>query len=164
VAGYHLVFWALRSHAKSDLLHRLDADSYSSEEVAVLTVPVLLPYPVYAEGYQRVSGEVEYNGEYYQLVKQKIENDTLFMVCVKDHKQKSLDRTMNEYTNLTNNLPASAKRTMDLMGKLFKDFMATNFVAPSINLVLKYDILFSGDDFLVIQQAFPIDSPPPEHA
>jgi len=145
-------------------LHRLDADAYSSEEVVVLTVPVSLPYPVHDEGYQRASGELEYHGEYYQLVKQKIENDTLFMVCVKDQHQKRLDRTMNEYTNLTNNLPSSAKHTMDLMGKLFKDFTATSFITPSMDLVLKYDILFSVGEFLIIQQVFPIDSPPPEQA
>jgi len=98
------------------------------------------------------------------LVKQKIENDTLFLVCVKDHQQKRLDRTMNEYTNLANNLPASAKHTLDLMGKLFKDFTVTSFTTPSIALALKYDILFSVDDFLIIQQAFPVDSPPPEQA
>ena len=159
-----MVFWALRSQAKSDLLHRLDADAYSSEEVVVLTIPVSLPYPVHEGGYQRANGEVEYNGEYYALVKQKIENDTLFMVCVKDHQQKRLDRTMNEYTNLANNLPASAKHTMDLMGKLFKDFTGTSFTTPSMALVLKYDILFSVDDFSIIQQVFPIDSPPPEQA
>ena len=159
-----MVFWALRSQAKSDLLHRLDADSYSSEEVVVLTIPVSLPYPVYDEGYQRANGELEYNGEYYQLLKQKIENDTLFMVCVKDHQQKRLDRTMNEYTNLANNLPTSAKHTMDLMGKLFKDFTVTSFTTPSIALALKYDILFSSGNFSIIQQVFPIDSPPPEQA
>ena len=159
-----MVFWALRSQAKSDLLHRLDADSYSSEEVVVLTIPVSLPYPVYDEGYQRANGELEYNGEYYQLLKQKIENDTLFMVCVKDHQQKRLDRTMNEYTNLANSLPTSAKHTMDLMGKLFKDFTGTSFTTPSMVLVLKYDILFSEDNFSIIQQVFPIDSPPPEQA
>jgi len=154
----------LRSQAKSDLLHRLNADVYSSEEVVVLTVPVSLPYPLHEEGYQRANGEVEYNGEYYALVKQKIENDTLFMVCVKDHQQKRLDRTMNEYTNLANNLPASAKHTMDLMGKLFKDFTGTSFTTPTMALVLKYDILFSVDNFSIIQQVFPVDSPPPEQA
>ena len=60
-------FGHLRSQAKSDLLHRLDADAYSSEEVVVLTVPVSLPYPVHDEGYQRANGEVEYNGEYYAV-------------------------------------------------------------------------------------------------
>ena len=68
VAGYHVVFWALRSQAKSDLLHRLDADAYSSEDVVVLTIPVSSPYPVYDKGYQRANGEVEYQGDYYELV------------------------------------------------------------------------------------------------
>jgi hypothetical protein len=85
-------------------------------------------------------------------------------VCVKDHQQKRLDRTMNEYTNLANNLPSSAKHTMDLMGKLFKDFTGTSFTPPTMDLVLKYDILFSVDNFSIIQRVFPIDSPPPEQA
>jgi hypothetical protein len=164
VAGYHVVFWALRSQAKSDLLYRLDADAYSSEEVIVLTVPISLPYSIHDAEYERANGELEYNGEYYQLVKQKVENDTLFMVCVKDHQQKRLDRTMNEYSNLANNLPTSAKNALDLMGKLFKDFTSTSFTTPSMDLVLRYDILFATDDFLIIQQVFPIDSPPPELA
>jgi hypothetical protein len=159
-----VVFWALRSQAKSDLLHRLNADAYSSEDVVVLTIPLSLPYPVYDAEYERADADLEYKGEHYQLVKQKIENDTLFMVCVKDHRQKSLDRTMNEYTNLANSLPTSAKHTMDLMGKLFKDFTGTNFTTPSMALVLKYDIPFVVDDFNLIQQISPVDSPPPKLA
>jgi len=162
VGGYHFVFWALRSQAKKDLLHRLDADAYSSEDVVVLTVPISLPYPLHDDEYQRADGEVSYNGEFYHLVKQKMSNDTLFMVCVKDQQQKRIHHSMNEYTKLANNLPASTKNTMDLLGKFFKDFTTTPFASPSVALVLKYDILFAVNDFSVIQQSQVIDSPPPE--
>ena len=162
VAGYHVVFWALRSQAKTALLHRLDADAYSSDDVVVLTVPLSLPYPVHDVEYERADGEVEYRGEYYRLVKQKVQHDTLFMVCVKDHQQKRLDRTMNEYTNLANSLPNSAKSTMDLMSKIFKDFTGTSSIPLSMNLVLKYDIRFAVNSFPIIQEVLPIDSPPPE--
>lgn len=162
VGGYHFVFWALKSQAKKDLLHRLDADAYTSEEVVVLTVPISLPYPLHEATYQRAEGNVEYNGEFYHLVKQKVENDTLFMVCVKDQQQKRLHRTMNEYTKLANNLPSSTKHTMDLLGKMFKDFTAPANVAASFRLVSKYDILFTLNDVLIIQQAPAVDSPPPE--
>jgi len=157
-----LVFWALRSQAKTDLLHRLDAEAYSSEEVVVLSVPISLPYPMYDATYERANGEVEYNGEFYQLVKQKIENDTLFMVCIKDHQQKRLHQTMSEYTNLANNLPASTKHTLDLLGKFFKDFTEPSFPIPSIELALRYNILYAVNDSTIIQQILPIDSPPPE--
>lgn len=162
VGGYHVVFWALRSQAKNNLLHRLDADAYSSEDVVVLTLPVSLPYPLHDNDYERATGEVEFKGEYYQLVKQKVENDTLFMVCVKDGNQKHLQQTMNDYTNLANNLPTSAKHTMDLLSKLFKDFTSTDFTIPSPDLFLKAENIFAVPDFAIIQQSFPVDSPPPD--
>ena len=77
VGGYYLVFWGVRTQAKKDLLHRLDADQYSSEDLVVLSIPVNLPYPIQQNGYERVDGEFEYGGEYYNLVKQRLQNDTL---------------------------------------------------------------------------------------
>jgi hypothetical protein len=157
-----LVFWALRSQAKLDLLHRLDADAYSSKEVVVLTLPVSLPYPIHDPTYERANGEIEYKGEFYQLVKQKVENDTLFMVCVKDHDQKRLNEAINEYTDLTNNLPAGSKRAMDLLGKLFKDFTSIDSFMPSFAPNLSDGILFPFTSSLIIQLPLSVESPPPE--
>ena len=160
--GYYLVFWGLRSKAKTDLLHRLDADAFSSEEVVVLTLPVSLPYPIHEARYERADGEVEYNGEFYRLVKQKIEKDTLFMVCIKDRQQKKLQRAMNDYVSLANSLPASAKHTMDLLAKIFKDFTRSSDILLSLRGGWSTDILFSVKDFSLLQQVYPIDSPPPK--
>ena len=162
MGGYHLFFWALRSQAKSDLLHRLDADAYFSEEVVILTLPVSLPYPIQDPDYERANGEIEFHGEFYHLVKQKVANDTLFMVCVKDHDQKRLNEAINEYSELTNNLPTTSKHAMDFFGKLFKDYAKPIFNTPAPALSLSFDILLGAPEFLVIQQSFPIDSPPPE--
>lgn len=162
VGGYHFVFWALKSNAKADLLHRLDADAYSSEDVVILTLPVSLPYPIHDPDYQRADGEVEFGGEFYQMVKQKVENDTLFMVCIRDVEQKRIQRTINEYTNLASNLPVDAKQAIDHLGKLFKDYTAGFSSGISKHLVLKYDLLFADDSFEITQYPLPIDSPPPE--
>lgn len=162
VGGYHFVFWALKSSAKADLLHRLDADAYSSEEVVVLTLPFSLPYPIHDPGYERADGEVEFGGEFYHMVKQKVENDTLFMVCIRDVEQKRIQKTINEYTSLTGNLPADAKQAIDHLGKLFKDYTAEFSSGISKHLVLKYDLLFANDSFEIMQHQLTIDSPPPE--
>lgn len=161
MGGYNVVFWALKSRAKKDLLHRLDADAYSSSEVVVLTMPLSLPYPIHNPGYERADGEVEYRGEFYHLVKQKVENDTLFIVCVKDSEQKRIQQTMNEYTNLTNNIPADAQKTIDLLGKLFKDFTSPFSTGPAKLLVLKYDIVFDFVSSNVDERALSVESPPP---
>jgi hypothetical protein len=154
----------LRTQAKTDLLHRLDADVYSSEEVVVLSIPVTLPYPVHDGAYKRANGELEYKGEFYQLVKQKFENDTLFMVCVKDRHQKRIQRTMNEFTNLANNLPASTKHTLDLFGKLFKDYTATAFSIASRVAACGYDVPDTAYQFSFLTPSLSIESPPPKLA
>ena len=146
-------------------MHRLDADAYSSQEVVVLTIPISLPYPIHEANYERADGELVYHGEFYHLVKQKVENDTLFMVCVKDLQQKRLERTMNEYANLANNLPASTKHAMDLFGKLFKDYTSTGFTtlySPAIGQ--KIDILFAVYEFPFTEPTLTVDSPPPERS
>ena len=156
------MFWALRVQAKTDLLHRLDADVYSSDDVVVLSIPVSLPYPIHEASYERANGEVQYGGEFYLLIKQKIENDTLFMVCVKDRHQKHLQKTMHEYTNLANSLPASSKHTLELLGKFFKDFTGASFIIPSVTLTLQYNLEYGAGDSAIIHQILSIDSPPPE--
>jgi hypothetical protein len=142
-------------------MHRLEADSYSADDVVVLTLPVTLPYAIHNPGYERAVGEVEHAGEFYHLVKQKIENDTLFIVCLKDEVQKRLQQKMNEYAKFSNNLPVDTQKTIDLLGKLFKDYTATFISQPSKFLVLKYNFLFADASLKIMEQALPIDPPPP---
>lgn len=162
VGGYYVVFWGLRTQAKKDLLHRLDADQYSSEDLIVLTIPVSLPYPIQQNGFERVNGEFEYQGEFYNLVKQRLENDTLFMVCIKDHQEKKLVNAMSEYTNLANSLPSSAKHTIDLFGKLFKDYTSTELTCISSGKEWCLNISFTEETFELLQKDYPILSPPPK--
>jgi hypothetical protein len=87
------------------------------------------------------------------------------MVCVKDLQQKRLEQTINEYTNLANNLPASTKHTMDLLGKLFKDYTSTGFTTLSLARAgQKMDILFAVYEFHFTAPTLTVDSPPPERS
>lgn len=144
------------------MLTRLDADKYSSEDLVVLAVPISLPYPIQQNGYERVNGEFEYQGEYYNLVKQRLENDTLFMVCIRDKQEKRLANAFSEYTNLANSLPTSAKHTIDLLGKLFKDYTSTEFTFISTVTGWFLDVPFAEKEFTVLQRNYPIPSPPPK--
>ncbi|MDH4088826.1 MAG: hypothetical protein OEV74_01030 [Cyclobacteriaceae bacterium] len=162
IGGYYLVFWGVRSQAKKDLLHRLDADEYSSKDLIVLTIPISLPYPIHQDGYERVDGEFEYQGEYFNLVKQRLENDTLFMVCIKDRHEKNLVEAFNEYASLANDLPSGAKHTMDLFGKLFKDYSTTAFATSASGKGWCQLIPCITEQFPLIQKNYPIHTPPPK--
>ena len=165
VGGYYLVFWALRSQAKSNLLHRLDADEYASDDIEVLTIPIdiNLPYPVSQKpGYQQTDGEFEHNGSHFNIVKQKIENDTLYLVCVKNHQEKKLVSKLNEYSNLMNNVPSGTKHTIEFWGKLFKDYTSSSLTSTVHNEGWVFSSSFVELTFTVLTKDYPILSPPPK--
>ena len=155
------MFWGLRSNARADLLQRLDAEKYASEELIVLTIPLSLPYPIQENDYERVNGQFEYKGQFYHLVKQRIDNDTLFMVCIKDIQEKKLVSAMYAYSDLANSLPSSAKNTMDLLGKLFKDYTMDTFSISGYR-GWSLDIAFATPSFELPLQSYPVISPPPD--
>lgn len=161
VGGYYLVYWGLNTKAKKDLLLRLDAENYSSEDLIVISLPMSMPYPLQQKGYERVDGEFEYNGEYYSLVKQRLENDTLFMVCIKDQTKKKLATVLNDYSNFANNLPASATHTLELFGKLFKDYTVSVTSLISTHTGWAIPIFYGEMQFALLNLDYPVISPPP---
>ena len=156
------MYWALESKAKKDLVQRLDVDNFASSDLVIISIPMSLPYPLQQQqGYERVDGEFEYQGEYYRLVKQRLENDTLFMVCIKDHSKKKLEKVLNEYSNHANNLPQSANKTLDVFGKLFKDFTPNTITQITTGNGWSAAISFADIQIALFDLDRPVNSPPP---
>src|SRR5688500_16103834 len=106
VGGYYIVFLGVRHHHRQELNARLDANLYQDEEIVELKIPITLPYPLQQRGFERVKGKFEHQGELYKLVKHKLENDTLHVICIKDHEEKRLEGAATKYANLSNDLPS----------------------------------------------------------
>jgi len=68
---------------------------------------------------------------------------------------------MNEYTNLSNNLPADAQKTIDNLGKLFKDYTTTYASILLSFLGLEQDFLYADGSFKITERSEAIESPPP---
>jgi hypothetical protein len=162
VGGYYLVFWAMDHRAKSDLLQRLDAGDYNSKEAIVLTIPFTMPYPVYQDGYERVDGDFEYNGESFKLIKQKLENDTLFIVCIKDRESTRIAAAYSDFTKVTHNHPVSSKKAISFLTKIYKDFKSTEFKMLYKSRLMYERTYFAVSDSDIKQGNFTLDSPPPE--
>lgn len=120
--GYYALYQAIRSHSHDTLLKRLDNDQYKNEETVTLKLPLAIPYQTNTD-YQRVDGSFEHLGEYYKLVKQKIENDTLLIVCYRDKVEKKLSNLLTEYVKVTNDIPSSSKSAaLKLLNSFSKDY------------------------------------------
>ncbi|HEX6890362.1 MAG TPA: hypothetical protein VF141_06710, partial [Chryseolinea sp.] len=106
--GFYGLFIGLRYKNEIDLVQRLDNDQYLEEQTVTLKVPMTLPYHLDSE-YERVDGEIEHDGEFYRLVKQKLQKDTLYIVCIKDQGSKRIKQALADYVKTFTDKPADAK-------------------------------------------------------
>ena len=163
VGGYYLVFWTLRLDANQKLDQRLDQNQYNNEETFLFKLPVTLPYGLNQEGYQRVNGSFEHNGEFYKLVKQKHENDTLYIVCIRDHEEQKIVNAFSDYVKLSNDLDASSQKDgLSLLSKLSKDFEPNIFLDIVMTDGWFLDTFYADQSSSILEEKKVIHSPPPE--
>jgi len=156
------VFWGLERRAENELAARLDADIYSEEETVELKIALTLPYPIQQQGFERVNGKFEHKGEFYKLVKQRVLNDTLYVICIKDQQQKSLNKTMNDYVKLSNDLPGAASKAINLLSKLIKEYNVGTSPIQNGSVHFNYVVSFTGFATDLITCESKIASPPPK--
>lgn len=116
--GYLVLFLCLQLHYSSSLKQQLDISEYSGSDAMIAKIPLSLPYPVNFDGYERVDGQFECNGEVYKLVKQNLVNDTLYIVFVKDKKGSALNKSLADFVKQTGEpLSKTASKLIDFLGK-----------------------------------------------
>ena len=162
VGGYHLLFWSLRLQAKKDLLHRLDAEQYASEEFVVLSLPITLPYLLHQPDFTPAHGEVEFKGQFYSMVKQMVKGDTLYMICIKDRNRSQLETTFAEYTNLASDIPLGFADGIDVLSKLYKDYTFVEMDALYLPFTITSPTLSGPTDFMAASPLIQVESPPPQ--
>lgn len=129
--GFFGLFVGLQYKTKLDLVQRLDNDDYLEEETVTLKVPLALPYHIDSDEYERVDGEIEHNGEFYQLVKQRLVKDTLYIVCIKDHDSKRIKQALADYVKTFTDKPVDAKHAGKIFAGFIKDFLPTHIEIAS---------------------------------
>lgn len=156
------MFYGLRFRADQQLNARLDGSSYLVNETIELKIPVTLPYPIHEKGFQRTEGRFEHHGEFFKLVKHKLQDDTLYVVCIRDQKTKHLVNTMTNYLELTQAIPASGHKALNLLSKLLKDYYSTTDIIIIHQNRFSMTLLFHAASEFFPSLDMPVQSPPPE--
>ena len=96
VMGYYGLFLGLKYKNTVRVMERINAAGYNPSEAMTLKIPLSIPY--YGDtDFERVDGEIEHQGEFFRLVKQKLEKDTLYVVCIKDSNAKHIHKALTDY-------------------------------------------------------------------
>jgi hypothetical protein len=162
VGGYYILFWGLRHQSDLELKARLDAELYSEDHLLELKIPVALPYPIEQQDFKRVDGRLEHQGEIYKMVKHKLENDTVYILCIRDLEEKKLVKNMTEFGKMANDLPASSKNPLNTLFKMMKDFQQADIENIFTSADQRSPIYFSGNTIAFLSLIQSIPSPPPE--
>lgn len=163
VGGYYIVFWGLRYQTDQKLTYRLNTDQYDPSETIEIKIPVTLPYPIQDRDFERVDGRFEHNGEHFKLVKHKLQNDTLYVVCLRDQETRQLVTTLTDYVHLTQALPGAdtSQKALHFLSKLIKDFYSHSNVSVLHQSGYIMDMLFNETPARLLQAVIPVLAPPP---
>jgi hypothetical protein len=162
VVGYYLFFLGLRYQANVVMNQRLETADYKVDETITFKVPITVPYYADSKDYERVNGSFEHHGEFFKFVKQKLERDTLYIVCIKDRREKQIFNAMTDFVKLSNDLPSSSQHTLKLLGSLIKDFVPTPSVNTHAGQGSYLALNFIPVQFNLLANDLPVLSPPPD--
>jgi hypothetical protein len=124
--GLYGILVGLQFKFAAEANKELDDDLYSTTDAITIQVPLSLPYSIEEQDYHRVTGEFEHQGEIYRLVKQKLNRDTLYIVCIKDSKSKKINQALADYVKTFTDRPFNAKQHgTKLIYSIIKDFLNT---------------------------------------
>jgi hypothetical protein len=143
VGGYTMFIHMERDNSRK-LSAQLDNDEYAGREAITIKIPYSLPYSNHPEHYERVDGSFEHDGQIYRLVKQKLFNDTLYVVCVKDAKGTEIRNDFKGYVSTFTNHASDSKSESKSLLQLTKDFEPPMIVAVVPGEFLEYSIGVSG--------------------
>ncbi len=158
--GFYGLLQGLRYKSTRNLVQRLDNHQYAEEETFTIKVPISIPYQSDSEMFQRVDGEIEHNGEFYRLVKQKFQRDTLFIVCIKDHESSRIKQALADYVKSFTDKPV--KHTGKQFISFIKDFLPTYIKISNGSEGWNYSIAIQSYTVYFYNRTLSVVTPPPQ--
>lgn len=102
--GYQLWFYFEQRNSDKNLEASLDKNDYDPAELITIKVSLSLPYQNDTKEFERISGEIKFNGKIYKYVKRKIENGELVLMCLPDKNKMQIEKSKDDFFKNTNDI------------------------------------------------------------
>jgi len=84
--------------------NKLDNKEYDASLLIEIRVPVSLPYQTDWKEFERVDGEIEFNGMHYKYVERKLEAGEMIYKCIPDKDKAQMLNARENFFKLVNDL------------------------------------------------------------
>ena len=159
--GYYGIFLGLKYHNTISVNQRLDDEKYLESQTITFKFPISIPY-VPNTDYHRVTGEIEYKGSLYHLVKQKYFNDALYIVCYKDSKSEELNQALASYIENFGSTKSTNPNSVKTVPTFIKDYVISKLLIQSSANGWNNVVGFARFESKLVSIPHSILSPPPE--
>jgi len=160
VIGYYGICAGLLLKANHRANQQIEDNNYDHAQTITVKIPLTLPYPVQNE-FEHVSGDFEHKGEFYKLVEQKYENDTVYVVCLKNNEKKKALAVLNDVVKQSAN-QSSSNQDAKTLATILKDYnpVTEEFVIQPLQSLdaSKYIPVVTNN---ILSQILPVPTPPP---
>ena len=104
----------------------LDKNIYNEEELVAVKIPLSLPYQNDQKEFERVDGEISFNGKIYKYVKRKIAEGNLILLCLPDYNKMRLKKEKEDFYKDANSLAqnSGSKKQENSKGNAFKNLLS----------------------------------------
>jgi hypothetical protein len=131
IIGYRVWFYYAEQKADMAMESRLDKDEYDINELISITVPLDNPYQLEQRNFQRIDGEINFQGKNFKYVKRKVSDGKLILLCIPDARKMVLKKGKAEYGNAANDLNGNSKGSSRPGAQ--KSFSGNDYISQSFN-------------------------------
>ena len=164
VMGYYGIFIGLQYQNEVAMIKNLDADRYDESETITIKVPIAVPYVAGSGDFERVNGIFEHQGEFFRLVKQKYEHDTLTVVCIRDSQNERIHEALTDFVKTFSDQPADGSENSKITLTFIKDYIPQTFSINSCAAGWNADLLKDNHYTNLIPTFVPSVIHPPERS
>lgn len=169
MVGYSIVYLSEERYTISSVGKDLVEQAAGSADI-VIKVPVAVPYQTNWDAPEPVQGQIEHEGQFYQMKSRQLINDTLYVRCEFD--QNARDRFSDLVSKINDQVTGQATGSQqDAHSSILKNFLKEYMTAgrqhvfyvlewePSKNMALQFPVRS-----ILPERYYAIPSPPPDLA
>lgn len=162
VLGYQALFFGLRLKSDIQFADRVLNERYEAQQTVTLRIPVALPYSYDQENYQQAEGRFQYAGKYYQLVAQRMYQDTLYVVCLYDEGTTKIEKDYSDYVKtFADQSDSHHQKARTITPSFIKEYLASSCTLKPVDPGWSTSIVYNSEgEFLVPSYSVSIIHPP----
>jgi hypothetical protein len=163
--GYYFVFRIQHQKAEKEFQDYINSSIISDEDLTLFKISVVEYASKAGRDFDRVEGDFEQNGKFFEIVKQRLENDTVYVYCINNEKEEALYAQLSDHinTHIVDGKPVKNNKSEKSYKNLLREYLPKAFEVCIDN---KSFILISNSKFAynktLISAYLSISNPPPE--